>query len=128
MADHVWQWIAGLMVLVLAAINPHAAAGAAFGCCFYLAYPSASRGLRRLLYGVFSWGVGYAAGVFFYGEGPPYSQKSMLVAAVVAALAVLMFIAWSSIIRRDGNLPPWVQSILDIVFPYRTKRGEKNAD
>lgn len=128
MAEHVWQWMAGLMVLVLAAINPHAAAGAAFGCCFFLAYPSASRGLQRLLYGVFSWGVGYASGVFFYGGGPPYSQKSMLVAAVFAALAVLIFVAWSAIIHRGGNLPPWVQSILDIVFPFRAKRGEKNVD
>ena len=85
MTDHGWQALAGFVVVVLAAMNPYAAAGAAFGCCFYLAFPSASRGLQRLLYGVFSWGIGYAAGVFFYGDGPPYSQKSMLVAAIVAA-------------------------------------------
>lgn len=128
MAEHAWQWLAGLVVAVLAAMNPFAAAGAAFGCCFYLAFPSASRGLQRLLYSVFSWGIGYAAGVFFYGDGPPYSQKSMLVAAVVAAVAVLVFIAWGTIIRRDGNLPPWAQSLLDIVFPFRAKRGDKDAN
>lgn len=133
MTEDFWHWvvlggkllIAGLLA-VLAMLNPHAAAGAAFGCCFFLAYPSASRGWQRILYGAFSWGLGYAAGVFFYGEGPPYSQKSMLVASAVAALAVLVFVAWSAVIRRDGNLPPWLQSILDIVFPYRAKRGEEN--
>lgn len=135
MNDDVVHWIVwagkllgGGVLAVLALLNPHAAAGAAFGCCFFLAYPSASRGLQRLLYGAFSWGIGYAAGVFFYGEGPPYSQKSMLVAAVAAALAVLVFIAWSAIIHRDGNLPPWMQSLLDIVLPFRAKRGEKNVD
>jgi hypothetical protein len=135
MTDDFWHWIVwagklfgGGALAVLALLNPHAAAGAAFGCCFFLAYPSASRGLQRLLYGAFSWGIGYAAGVFFYGEGPPYSQKSMLVAAVAAALAVLVFIAWSAIIHRDGNLPPWMQSLLDIVLPFRAKRGEKNVD
>lgn len=128
MADHTWQWLAGLAVMVLAAMNPYAAAGAAFGCCFYLAFPSASRGLQRLLYSVFSWGIGYAAGVFFYGDGPPYSQKGMLVSAIVAAVAVLVFVAWGSIIRRDGNLPPWVQSLLDVVFPFRQKRGDQDAN
>lgn len=127
MAEHAWQLLAGLVLVVLTAMNPFAAAGAAFGCCFYMAFPSASRGLQRLLYSVFSWGIGYAAGVFFYGDGPPYSQKSMLVAAVVAAVAVLVFIAWGSIIKRDGNLPPWVESLLDVVFPFRAKRGDDDA-
>lgn len=127
MAEHAWQWLAGLVIVVLAAMNPFAAAGAAFGCCFYMAFPSASRGLQRLLYSVFSWGIGYAAGVFSYGDGPPYSQKSMLVAAVVAAVAVLVFIAWGSIIKRDGNLPPWVESLLDVVVPFRAKRGDDDA-
>lgn len=148
MAKNFWKWVAGVtavlavvlhkqeyqqgvlgfLVVLMAAMNPYAAAGAAFGCCFYLAFPSASRGLQRLLYCVFSWGIGYAAGVFCYGEGPPYSQKSMLVAAVVAAVAVLVFVAWGSIIRRDGNLPPWVQSLLDLVFPFRSKRGDNDAN
>lgn len=146
MAGNLWKWVVGVLaavavvmhrqevqqfltwvvVAVLAAMNPFAAAGAAFGCCFYLAFPSASRGLQRLLYSVFSWGIGYAAGVFFYGDGPPYSQKSMLIAAMFSAVAVLMFIAAGGIIRRDGNLPPWAQSLLDIAFPYR-KRGDDDA-
>lgn len=127
MNEHFGQLLAGVVLAVLAAMNPYAAAGAAFGCCFYLAFPSASRGLQRLLYAVFSWGVGYASGVFFYGDGPPYSQKSMLVSAVFSAVAVLVFVAWGSIIRRDGNLPPWFQSLLDVVFPFRNKRGDNDA-
>lgn len=135
MGDQSWHWLVILgkalcsaLLFILAAMHPHAAAGAAFGCCFFLAYPSASRGLQRLLYGLFSWGIGYAAGVFCYGEGPPYSQKAMLVAAAVSALAVLIFIAWGGIIRRDGNLPPWIQSMLDVVFPFRAKRGDSDGD
>lgn len=127
MSEQAWQWIASIGLVVLLAMNPFAASGAAFGCCFYLAFPSASRGLQRILYGVFSWGIGYAAGVFVYGEGPPYNQKSMLVAAVVAAIAVLVFVAWGSIIRKNGSFPPWVQSLLDLVFPYRSKRGDDDA-
>lgn len=147
MARKVWKWAVGilaavvvvmhrqeaqqfltwLVVAVLAAMNPFAAAGAAFGCCFYLAFPSASRGLQRLLYSVFSWGIGYAAGVFFYGDGPPYSQKSMLIAAAFSAIAVLMFVAIGGIIRRNGNLPPWAQSLLDVVVPFRAKRGDDDA-
>jgi hypothetical protein len=121
------QFIIGVAVTILTAMNPFAAAGAAVGCCCYLAFPSSSRGLRRLLYSVFSWGIGYAAGVFFYGDGPPYNQKAMLVAAAVAALAVLVFIAGGSIIKRDGNLPPWAESLLDVVFPFRSKRGDDDA-
>jgi hypothetical protein len=135
MEDNALHWIVlmgkllgGSVLAVLALLNPHSAAGAAFGCCFFLAYPSASRGMRRLLYGLFSWGLGYSAGVFCYGEGPPYNQKGMLVAAAVAALAVLIFVAWSAIIHRDGNLPPWLQSLLDVVMPFRTKRGDENVD
>lgn len=120
------QLATGVGLALLAALNPHAAAGAAFGCCFYLAMPQASHGASRLLYAAFSWGIGYAAGVFFYGDGPPFSPKAMLVAAVVAAVAVLVFISWSSIIKREGNLPPWVQSLLDIVSPFK-KRGNDDA-
>jgi len=135
MDDNALHWLVlmgkllgGSVLAVLALLNPHAAAGAAFGCCFFLAFPSESRGWRRFLYCVGSWGGGYAAGVFLYGEGPPYNQKGMLVAAVVAALAVLIFVAWSAIIRRDGDLPPWLQSLLDVVMPFRAKRGDENVD
>lgn len=146
MLNQVVKWLAGLMVIgwlllrkqehqqaavgvaiaLLAALNPHAAAGAAFGCCFYLAAPSATQGFSRFLYALFSWGIGYAAGIFFYGEGPPYSPKAMLVAATMSAIAVLVFVSWSGIIHREGNLPPWVESLLDTVFPFR-KRGKDDA-
>lgn len=45
-------------------VHPHAAIGAAVGCCF-LATPWAAGNLawwRRLLLSVFSYGMGYAAG------------------------------------------------------------------
>lgn len=148
MAQNLWKWLGGvaaillvalhkqehqqallgLLFAILMAMNPYAAAGATFGCFFYLAYPSASKGLQRLLYCIFSWGIGYAAGVFFYGEGPPYSQKSMLIAAGASAVAVLFFIAAGGIIKRNGDLPPWARRLLDHLTPFRSKRGDEDAN
>lgn len=129
MGEQFWQWLAhlgqglagGLLVL-LAAIHPHAAAGAAFGCCFFLAYPSATRGGRRILYAVFSWGIGYGGGVFWYG-GPPWNQKAMLVSASLAAVAVLLFIAAGSVVKKRGDLPPWAKYLLELISPFGKKRG-----
>lgn len=78
--------VAGLLMLMLG-MHPHAAAGAAFGCFFFLASPASTNRRQRLLLAVFSFGIGYAAGVFVYGGGPPYSEKAMVVAASVSALA-----------------------------------------
>lgn len=130
MGEQFWQWLAhlgqglagGLLVL-LAAIHPHAAAGAAFGCCFFLAYPSATRGGRRVLYAVFSWGIGYGGGVFWYGGGPPWNQKAMLVSASLAAVAVLLFIAAGSVVKKGGDLPPWAKYLLELISPFGKKRG-----
>ena len=135
MTEDFWHWIVwggkllgGGILAVLVLLNPYAATGAAFGCCFFMAFPSASRGWQRVLYGVFSWGIGYGAGVFFFGEGPPYSPKAMLVSASFSALGALIFIAWGRIIGKGGKFPQWVETLLDIVFPFRSKGGNDDAN
>jgi hypothetical protein len=123
-----WDWLLGVLLALMAALHPYAAAGAAFGCCFFLAYPSASRGYKRALFVVFSWGIGYGAGVFWFGEGPPFSQKALLISATFAAVAVLLFMAAGSVMKKGGALPPWAQDLLDIIFPYRKKRGPEDGN
>lgn len=119
------SYLVGGLVALAAAVHPWAATGAAFGCCFFLAYPGATTSRQRWLLGAFSLGIGYACGVFFYGEGPPYSSKAMLVAATIAALAAVLFTAWSAIITSNGNLPPWLASLIDL-WPF--KRGAPRDD
>lgn len=109
---------------ILAAMHPWAATGAAFGCCFFLASPAASHGWKRIKLGLFSWGIGYGAGVWAYGGGPPYSDKAMIVAAAAAALAAITFTAWAHMIQSGGALPPWMGAVLDRV-PF-LKRGGGN--
>lgn len=104
-------------------LHPWAAIGAAFGCCFFLAMPSATRGMGRLGLGVFSWGIGYAAGVFAYGDGPPWDSKAMLVAACVAALAAVCFTGIFHAVAKGGPLPPWLESTLDRVPFLKSRRG-----
>lgn len=107
---------------VLYALHPWAATGAAFGCCFFLAMPSAYRGGKRALLGVFSWGIGYGSGVWAYGGGPPYSDKAMIVSAATSAVAVSVFLAWRHMIDNGGALPPWMESVLDRV-PFLKRKG-----
>lgn len=124
-ANPVGVWLMGALYALFASTHPWAATGAAFGCCFFLAYPGATTTKQRWLLGLFSLGVGYACGVFFYGEGPPYSPKAMLVAATIAALAAVLFTAWAAIISTNGNLPPWIVSLIEL-WPF--KKGAKRDD
>lgn len=121
----VGAWLLAVLSTVYTATNPWAATGAAFGCCFFLAYPGATTSKQRWLLGTFSLGIGYACGVFFHGEGPPYSQKAMLPAAVFAALAAVLFTAWSAIIANNGTLPPWLASLIEL-WPF--KKGAPRDD
>jgi hypothetical protein len=106
-------------------MHPWAASGAAFGCCFFLAYPGATTGKQRLFLGLFSLGIGYGCGVFFYGDGPPYSTKAMFPAAAFAALAAVLFTAWRAMINKNGTLPPWLASLIEL-WPF--KKGAPRDD
>ena len=111
-------WMLAALAALLTATHPWAATGAAFGCCFFLASPSTTAGWQRVKLGVFSWGIGYAAGVFFYGDGPPWSQKAMLVSGALAALAAVLFTGFYAVIAKNGSLPPWLESLLNLL-PWR---------
>jgi len=128
MTEQFGGWLAAALFAGLVAMNPYAASGAAFGCFFYLAYPSSSKGLRRALLAVFSWGMGYATGIYKYPDGPPYSPQSMIWAAAVSALVVFIFLAFALVVQKKDQFPPWAETILDIIFPLRAKRGEKDGD
>lgn len=117
-----------LACTVLANMHPWAAIGAAFGCCFFLTRPPAGTKWHDIaLLCAFSWGMGYGAGVFLYGEGPPYSAKAMVVASFVSALSSVVFASWWYVIENRGALPEWMQGLMDRI-PALRKRGGENGD
>lgn len=114
--------MATIVAAILAALHPWAAAGAAFGCVFYLMMPAAITGWRRAGLAAVSWGVGYGAGVFWYGGGPPYLEKAMLVSAITSSLAVVVLTAAYGMSERGGPLPQWAGDILDRI-PFTKNKG-----
>lgn len=126
MTDQCTQWFCATLLAVLAATHPWAASGAIFGCCFFLARPGVTTGWQRVKLGVFSFGLGYAGGVFWYGGGPPWSERAMLVSAVISALAAVTFTAFYYVIDKSGPLPAWLESILDRI-PMFKRRGDQDG-
>lgn len=117
---------AAVFCLIALAINPWAAAGATFGCCFFLAAPMATSGWQRLKLGLFSFGLGYAGGVFFYSGGPPWNEKAMLVSSALSALGAVIFTAFYYVIDKSGPLPAWLESILDRI-PLFKRRSDTDG-
>jgi hypothetical protein len=111
---------------ILAAVNPWAATGAAFGCCFFLAAPMATNGWQRFKLMMFSWGIGYGSGVFFYGGGPPWNEKAMMVSAALSALGAVIFTAFYYVIDKNGPLPSWLENILDRI-PLFKRNGDSDG-
>lgn len=126
MIEKFGNFMLGVFTTLLAATHPYAAIGAAFGCVFFLTVPIAAHGWKRIKLCVSSWGIGYAAGVFFYGEGPPWDEKAMMVATFMSALGAVMFTAFYYVIDKSGPLPPWLESILDRV-PMFKRRGDNDG-
>lgn len=112
--------------MILAAVNPWAATGAAFGCCFFLAAPMATNGWQRFKLMLFSLGIGYGGGVFFYGGGPPWNEKAMMVSAALSALGAVIFTALYYVVDRNGPLPQWLENILDRI-PLFKRRGDNDG-
>ena len=124
--DRMWEAIvAGLFILMMGT-HPHAAAGAAFGCFFFLASPASTNRRQRLLLAVFSFGIGYAAGVFAYGGGPPYSEKAMFVAGSISALAAVIWTGLHRMAEGDKPLPQWLKDALGFIPLFR--KGPKDGD
>ena len=113
--DRLGEAIAAILLGLMAGTQPHAAAGAAFGCFFFLASPASTNRRQRLLLAVFSFGIGYAAGVFAYGGGPPYSEKAMFVAGSVSALAAVIWTGLHRMAANDGPLPQWLKEAIGFI-------------
>lgn len=112
------------MLSFINALHPWASTGAAFGCFFFLSVSARVKRWSRFQLLIFSWGIGYAGGIYYNGSGQP-TQGAMLVAGICAALGSAIFTAFYRIIDEDGKLPPWLGSVLDRL-PF-TKRGPKDG-
>lgn len=123
--EKIGEAITWLLVAVAASLHPWAAIGAGFGCCFFMAWPNSTRLSQRLFLLVFSWGMGYAGGVFWFGAGPPWDNRAMLVAGTISALVAVVFTGLFHVAAKGGPLPPWFESILDRV-PFL--KGRKGSD
>ena len=126
MTERLGELLLALLIALGAAINHWAAAGAMFGCCFFLATPSTTVGWGRVGLGMFSFGIGYAAGIFLYGGGPPFNEKAMFVSGGLSAIAAGAWASLGKAIDKSGPLPPWLSDILDRV-PF-LKRQERSGD
>lgn len=131
------HWACATLLAMLLSLHPWAAFGACFGCCFFMVYPPEKTPyLARFGLGVFSWGLGYAHGVFWYPAGPPYDPSAMLPAAGMSVIAVVLGLVAVrlvnslgdvavKIVEGDGPLPGWVGDILDRI-PFIKRRGGGN--
>ena len=117
-----WVWVCAM----LSGINGFAAAGAAVGCCFYMAVPRATTVREQFCLSVFSFGMGYGGGIYWYGGPPPYSEKAMLVAGAMSALIAVVFTAIGYMVERDGQVPEWIKTIITII-PFFKSRGNNDG-
>lgn len=125
--DQCSNWLCAGFLVAMAALHPWAAVGAGFGCCFFMAYPPRKTSyLARLALMAFSWGFGYASGVFFYPDGPPYDPSAMLPSVALSALAVVLGLAVVKMMERNSPLPLWLEGILDRI-PVLKRKGDDNG-
>lgn len=122
MTETIGQSMLAVLTALLAALHPWAAAGASFGCVFYLMAPAVMEGWRKAGYTVASWGLGYAAGIMAYGGGPPYEEGAMLVSGVSSAVIVMILTAFVGAGEKGGPLPPLLADILDRI-PFTRRKG-----
>lgn len=114
---------------VVGQLHPGAAAGASFGCFFFLAFPDPSAGrwwetlTRKFALLVFSWGAGYAV-----GDGIATSSEwagwAKAAAVAVSAIAATVMGALNLMVRNDGPLPRWLGAIVDRVPLLRGSRND----
>lgn len=121
MMERIGEVVAIVFLALFATIHPHAATGAAVGCFFYLAFPGDNTRRQSLLLCVFSFGIGYAFGLFAYGGGPPYDEKAMFAAGSISALAVVIWKGLHRMAAGDGPLPQWIKDILGFLPMFRRK-------
>lgn len=118
-----WTWLCAIGGV----INPFAVAGALVGICFFLASPKATTLGQKLYLGFFSFGMGFAGGIFFYPGGPPWSEEAMVVSGGIAALIATVFTAAGYMVERQADLPEWAKSILAVI-PTLKQRGNGDGN
>lgn len=124
--DQCAHWLCAGFLAVLMAMHPWAAVGAGFGCCFVMAYPPKKTSyLARLALILFSWGIGYAHGVFWYPSGPPYDPSAMLPSVALSAVGVVIGLAIVRMVELNGGLPEWLKDILGML-PLTKRKGGGN--
>lgn len=116
--------LGGLILGAFSYLHPWAATGAVFGCFFFMTMQPEISKLKKLMLTIVSWGAGYASGVWMYGEGPPWSQKAMIVGFIGSALAVVLMTSLHAFIQNGGNIPTWLQTILDKLSLFPKKGGQ----
>jgi len=117
-----WAWVCMLGGL----INPFAVAGALIGTCFLLSRPGATTLGQKIYLGLFSCGMGFGGGVFFYPGGPPWNEKAMLVSGGIAGLIATVFTAAGAMVESKAGLPKWVKDILGYV-PFVKQRSNSDG-
>lgn len=127
LTDQCSHWLCAGLLAALAAMHPWAAIGAAFGCCFVMAYPPKNTSyLARVALILFSWGVGYAHGVWWFPAGPPYDPSAMLPAVALSAVGVVLGLAAVRMMEHDGPLPAWLEGILGHLPLIKRKGGDND--
>lgn len=117
-ASSIWAIAFLYLWAVIEQLHPGAASGASFGCFFFLAFADPTKGsaierlTRKVGLLVFSWGLGYSAGV---GIAPSqaWGSYAMAFATGTSAVAAAIFGSLNLTIRNDGPLPRWLAAILD---------------
>jgi hypothetical protein len=120
---YAYLWVCAL----LAGINGFAFAGAAIGCCFYMAAPRATSLRERFFLSVFSFGMGYGGGIYWYGGPPPYSEKAMIIAGAISALIAVVFTALGYMVEKDGPVPEWIKTIIGLIPFFKSRGGNDGA-
>ena len=114
---------------VICSLEQGPAMGAVFGAFFFMAMRTPDITFwRKLLLLLFSWGLGYSAGIAVtsWGDTPgEYERLSMFCAITVSALGSGAFSGWHSY-QLGGPVPSWIVLLLDRL-PFLKKRGDDNG-
>ena len=114
---------------LFASLEQGPAMGAVFGAFFFMAMKTPDITIwRKLLLLLFSWGLGYSAGIAVtsLGDTPgEYERLSMFCAIAFSALGSGAFSSWHTY-QNGGPVPSWIVLLLDRL-PFLKKRGDDNG-
>lgn len=121
MTEANFTWLS-LGLLLLSAVQPEAAAGAVFGAMFFWSLSPEIPIVTRFWLAIASVGFGY-------GTGLPAARSdsgwAWFYAGLGASLAHVVLVSVRSMVKKDGAVPPWLRSLLDLL-PWTKTRGGDN--